>query len=81
MLATCERLERACAARADAEWLVGEAITQADVTLACALTYATETVGLPVDEPALPALRARHARLEQLPVFRETYMAFDAPVI
>ena len=79
MLAACHELERACA-RAGADWLVGDAITQADITLACALTYATEAVGLPAEE-ALPALRARHARLEQLPVFRETYVPFDAPVI
>lgn len=81
MLATCEKLERACAARAGADWLVGDALTQADITLACALTYATETVGLPVEEAALPALRAHHARLEQLPAFRAIYARFDAPVI
>jgi glutathione S-transferase len=81
MLATCQRLEKVCAARADAEWLFGDSITQADVTLACALTYASETVGLPVEEAALPAMRARHARIEQLPAFREIYLPFDAPVI
>lgn len=77
MLATCERLEDACT---DAgEWLVGDRITQADVSLGCAVTYALETVGLPIDE--LPALRARHARLAELPVFREIYERFDAPVV
>jgi glutathione S-transferase len=81
MIATCQRLEDACAAREGAEWLVGDRITQADVTLGCALTYAMETVGLPANEHALPALRARHARLAELPVFREIYMRFDAPVI
>jgi glutathione S-transferase len=78
MLATCARLEDACAARAGAEWLIGDRITQADVTLGCAVTYALETVGL---EAALPALRARHATLSELPVFREIYMRFDAPAI
>lgn len=81
MIATCQRLEDACAAREGADWLVGDRITQADVTLGCALTYASETVGLPADELALPALRARHARIAELPVFREIYMRFDAPVI
>jgi glutathione S-transferase len=81
MVATLQRLEKICAARGDAEWLFGDSITQADVTLACAMTYASETVGLPVEEAALPAMRARHARLEQLPAFREIYLAFDAPVI
>src|SRR5262245_59496685 len=77
MLATCERLDRACAERTGADWLVGDAITQADVTLGCALTYASEAVGLRVDE--LPALRERHERIKQLPAFREIYMPFDAP--
>jgi glutathione S-transferase len=81
MFATCERLERVCAARADAPWLFGDAITQADITLGCALTYASETVGLPVGEAALPALRARFERIAQLPVFREIYLPFDAPKI
>jgi glutathione S-transferase len=79
MLATCARLEETCAQRAGSEWLVGDRITQADVTLGCAVTYALETVGLA--EAALPALRARHARLAELPAFREIYMRFDAPVI
>jgi glutathione S-transferase len=79
MLATCERLEQTCAERAGAEWLVGDRISQADVTLGCAVTYALETVGL--DDAALPALRARHARIAQLPVFREIYLPFDAPVV
>jgi glutathione S-transferase len=79
MIATCQRLETTCAERGEAEWLVGDRITQADITLGCAVTYAIETVGL---EPgALPALRARHARLAALPVFREIYERFDAPVI
>jgi glutathione S-transferase len=81
MLATCRRLEAVCAERGDAEWLVGDRITQADVTLGCALTYATETVGLPAEETALPALRAWHARISQLAAFREIYLPFDAPVI
>jgi len=81
MLATCQRLEAACAAREGAEWLVGDRITQADVTLGCALTYAIETVGVPFDELALKALQARHAKISALPVFREIYMRFDAPVI
>ena len=69
------------AERGSAEWLVGDRITQADVTLGCAVTYASETVGLAADEAALPALRARHARLGELPAFREIYLRFDAPVI
>src|SRR5262249_22136025 len=81
MLATCERLERVCVARGDAPWLVGGTMTQGDITLGCAVTYASEAAGLPVEEAPLPALRARHERLAQLPVFREIYAPFDAPTI
>jgi glutathione S-transferase len=82
MLATCHALERACAARGDAaEWLVGDAITQADIALVCGLTYAIEAADLELDAGSLPALRARHARLAALPVFREVYAKFDAPVV
>ncbi|MEO8554131.1 MAG: glutathione S-transferase family protein, partial [Kofleriaceae bacterium] len=59
-------------------YLFGDRISQADVTLGCAVTYASETVKL---EPPLPALRARCARLAELAPFREIYLAFDAPVI
>ncbi|HEU4614519.1 MAG TPA: glutathione S-transferase family protein [Kofleriaceae bacterium] len=81
MLAACVQVDQACAARRDASWLVGDAMTQADITLACAFTFALESVGLPVEEAALPSLRAHHAKLEQLPAFREIYVPFDAPVV
>ena len=81
MLATGAALERACVARGDAPWLHGDAITQADITLVCAMTYASEAAGLTVEEAPWPALRARCARLAALPVMRELYVPFDAPVI
>ena len=77
MVAAARELDRASAG--DSLWLFGDAITQADITLASAVTYAIEAVQLPVDE--LPALRARNARLAQQPVFREIYEPFDAPIV
>ncbi len=79
MLATCVSVEHACAARVDAEWLVGDTITQADIAVVCGVTYATEAAQLPLDQ--FPALRARHARLSQMPTFRELYLPFEAPVV
>ncbi|CAN5924224.1 glutathione S-transferase [soil metagenome] len=81
MLAVAATLERACVARGASPWLHGDAITQADIMLVCAMTYASEAAGIPADEAALPALRARCARLAALPVVRELYVPFDAPVI
>ena len=71
-------LERRCAARAGAPWLVGDAISQADVAFACALTYLRDSV--PLDLGGLPAIAARRLRLENLPEFAATYTPFDAPV-
>jgi glutathione S-transferase len=71
-------LDRRCAAVGDAPWLVGDAISQADITLACFATYLREAV--PFDLSAMPALRARVARLEALPLFAASYAPFDPPV-
>lgn len=70
-------LDAACAARGSAPWLVGDTLTQADITLIAALTYACELNGLEL----LPALRARYDRLAELPAARATYVRFDPPVI
>jgi len=77
MLAAAAELEKLCAA-STTPYLFGDRISQADVTLGCAITYATETVKL---EAPLPAVRARCARLDALPAFREIYLPFDAPVV
>ena len=70
-------LDRRCAERDDAPWLCGDAISQADVSLACFITYLRDAVQ--VDLEATPALRARLARLEALPVFAMYYLPFDPP--
>lgn len=75
-------LDKVCAAAADREWLIGGAsdngrMTQADITLACFATYAHEAVPEPLD--AWPALRARVARYEALPVFGRYYAPFFQP--
>jgi glutathione S-transferase len=70
-------LDRRCALREGEDWLVGEAMTQADITLACFVTYLRDAV--PLDLDAVPCLRERVARLEALPVFATHYLPFDAP--
>jgi len=75
LLAAANELEKLCVA--SSPYLFGERISQADITLGCAFTYATETVKL----VAPPAMRARCARLAELPAFREIYLPFDAPVV
>ena len=71
-------LDRRCAGRAQAEWLVGTSISQADITLAAFITYLRDAAGFELS--AYPALRARLDRLEALPLFAQYYVPFDAPV-
>lgn len=75
--ASLGELDRICRERADREWLVGDAISQADIMLACAATYLRDAV--PIDLAAFPALQARVDRYESLPTFRQFYAPFDAP--
>lgn len=75
--ASLAELDAACAAREGHDWLVGDAITQADITLACAVTYLRDAV--PLDLAPFPALQARVARYEALPPFARFYVPFDAP--
>ena len=70
-------LERACVARGDAPWLVGDAMGHADIAVACYATHLREAI--PLDLAPWPALRARVDRCEALEVFRSHYSPFSAP--
>ena len=71
-------LEKACAARAGHDWLIGDTMSHADIAVACFTTHLREA--LPLDLAPWPALRAHVDRCEALPVFRDHYIPFDAPV-
>lgn len=76
MHAALTELETRCA-DVDSEWLIGSILSQADITLACYLTYLREAV--PFDLAAYPALLANVERCEALPVFKQFYVPFDPP--
>jgi len=69
-------LDVACATRAG-RWLVGEAMSLADITIACHATYASQA--LPVELAQWPALAAHVARCEAIDVFAAHYMPFFTP--
>jgi glutathione S-transferase len=71
-------LEKRAALRLTAHWLVGERMTQADITAACCFTFISDAVPLAPGSP-YPALRARAAGCEQLPEFVATKTAWFAP--
>ena len=71
-----DALDAACAARVG-QWLVGGAMTLADITAACYATYLRDAV--PVDLARWPALAAHVARCESLAVFQRFFAPFYVP--
>lgn len=69
-------LDASCAARSG-QWLVGDAMTLADITVACYATYLQDAV--PVNLSRWPALAAHVARCEALEVFARFYAPFYVP--
>jgi glutathione S-transferase len=70
-------LDQECSRVPPLKWLVGTTLTQADITLACFVTYLREAV--PIDLERYPVLRARVDGYEALPAFSEFHVPFDAP--
>lgn len=71
-------LDISCNASAGYDWLVGDAMTHADIAVACFTTHVRES--MPLDLAPYPALRMHVDRCETLPVFRQHYASFNAPV-
>ncbi len=71
-------LERRARA-AGAVWLVGDRLSQADVTVTCAFTYLCEAVGAERGSYVYPALAALCAHCEAMPEFRSVIAPFSAP--
>jgi glutathione S-transferase len=72
-------LERHASERGSGRWLMGEQLTQADVTTVCAFTFLTEALGLSNQSAPYPALRALAGRCEALPEFQGTRAEFNVP--
>jgi glutathione S-transferase len=71
-------IEQAASAR-QGQWLVGERMTQADITATCCFTFLSESVPVADAAQRYPALAAVAARCEQLPAFIDTKAAWFAP--
>jgi glutathione S-transferase len=70
-------IERAAAGRG-ARWLVGERMTQADITASCVFTFLSDALEAG-SAGAYPSLSALTERCERLPEFRAAKLAFAAP--
>jgi glutathione S-transferase len=72
-------LERYCEARGGQPWLIGDKLSQADITVTCAITFLRESLR-PVDlSTPYPRLTALVDRCETGPAFKSTYVPFFAP--
>jgi glutathione S-transferase len=77
MHAALAELERASAGRPNRGWLIGEAMTQADITVVCVFDFLCEAFELAA---ALhPSLRELAARCSERPEFAATRSRFDKP--
>jgi glutathione S-transferase len=73
-------LNRAAQARVG-EWLVGDHLTQADVTATCVFTYLKDSRMLELTPSSYPELGEFCARCEEMPAFREARAPFSPPVV
>jgi glutathione S-transferase len=76
--AALAELDRLCQARGG-EWLIGNRITQADITATCAYTFLSDALDINRDAVVYPALGALAARCEALPEFRSVKADWFAP--
>ena len=78
-------VEKVAALRGPQRWLVGDQITQADISVACIVTFLEEAVGFGSDSAphagsaAYPALQNLVARCEALPEFVATRRPWHRP--
>ena len=72
-------LERHATERGAGRWLVGERMTQADISTICAFTFLTDALALSANTAPYPSLRALAARCEALPEFQSTRVEFFVP--
>jgi len=72
-------IERYGATRSSETWLVGTALSQADITVSCAFTFLREALRPPELVTRYPQLVARVEHCEALPAFRNTHLPFFVP--
>lgn len=79
MEAALTELDKCCEVRGPSQWLVGERLTQADVTTACVFAYLNEALDLQASSLAFSAISKLSARCEALPEFSDLKAPFSPP--
>jgi glutathione S-transferase len=78
MNAALGELDRLAQTRSGA-WMVGDRLTQADITATCIYTYLCDALGLRESWLVYPGLSALASRCEALPAFAQVRAKFDPP--
>jgi glutathione S-transferase len=60
-------------------WIMGDRLTQADITATCVYTYLCDALGLSESWRVYPRLSALAERCEALPAFAQSRLKFDPP--
>jgi glutathione S-transferase len=79
MSAALGEIDRYVGERGVARWLVGERMSQADITTVCAFTFLNDTLRVAADPVMYQSLATLAARCESLPAFQETRVPFFVP--
>jgi len=61
------------------QWILGNRLTQADITATCVYTYLCDALRLAESWRVYPGLSALAARCESLPAFQHSRLKFDPP--
>ena len=72
-------IERCCEALGARRWLVGNALSQADITVSCAFTFLRETQQREDLSARYPRLAALVDQRETLAAFSNTHVPFFSP--
>ena len=76
--AALAELDRLCQVRGG-EWLIGNRISQADITATCVYSFLSEALDINRDTVMYPALSAVADRCESMPEFRSVKADWFAP--
>jgi glutathione S-transferase len=76
--AALAELDRLCQVRGG-EWLIGNRITQADITATCVYSFLSEALAINRDAVMYPALSAVAERCESMPEFKSVKADWFAP--
>ena len=79
MSASLGAIDRYVGERGVSRWLVGDRMTQADITAVCTFTFLNDALRVAADPVMFQSLATLAARCESMPVFQDTRVPFFVP--